>query len=128
MNYKNGFFLIHWTFAWIICMFTLIEPIYEVLMTGYNDVLVAVIVFVMAVIIALIPAIFLTCCQKISNNYISVFHYMSCTQDLWYIRAILRLHVIRGSIYHSNIRMCVAFVVYFLYIVNIFSYLFIKIN
>jgi hypothetical protein len=112
-NYKDGFFILYWTLSWLVCRFTLIQPIYNTLVATGNSleiqIMVQLVSIVLAMIVALIPAILLTCYQLV-NNYVSVFHYMSCTSDLWYIRLILRIHVIRSSIYYSNIRLCIAFV------------------
>ena len=117
-NFEDGFFLVYWTLTWLVCRFTLIQPIYShlILILGNETLFIKALVrfgaILLALIIALIPATFLTSYQKL-NDYISVFHYIGYTQDPWYIRFALRLHVFWSNVFFSNMRMRVMFLFIF---------------
>ncbi len=115
--YNQGFFLLHWTLVWLVCRLTIIKPIYETLMVDSESlvlqVLIQVLSIVLAMVTALIPVTLLTCSERI-NNWISVLHFLYCTDYQFYIRFILRLHVIRCRIYRTQAMRLMVFIPLFM--------------
>jgi hypothetical protein len=114
--YNQGYFLFYWTVCWLVCRFTIIAPI-NILLVSENDfiltlVMIRLISIVIALIIALIPTVLLTRNQHI-NDIITGLHYSYCTQEPWFLNMILRIHVIKCAIYHSKIRLFIAFLTVF---------------
>jgi len=115
--YNQGFFLLHWTLVWLVCRLTVIKPIYETLMVDSESlvlqIFIQVLSIVLAMVIALIPVTLLTCWPWI-NDWISVLHFLRCSDNRLYIQFILRLHVIRCRIYRSKVMMLVTFIILFM--------------
>jgi hypothetical protein len=115
--YNQGFFLLHWTLVWLICRLTVIKPIYETLMVDSESlvlqIFIQVLSIVLAMVIALIPVTLLTCSEWV-NNWISVLHFLYCSDYQFYIRFILRLHVIRCRIYRTQAMKLMIFIPLFM--------------
>jgi hypothetical protein len=115
--YNQGFFLLHWTLVWLICRLTVIKPIYETLMVDSKSlvlqIFIQVLSIVLAMVIALIPVTLMTCSEWV-NNWISVLHFSYCSDYQFYIRFILRLHVIRCRIYRTQAMKLMVFIPLFM--------------
>ena len=124
---KNGFFIFYYAVSFVVLFVIIIEPMsFNVSLEGMGDIkllvfkmIVELSSIVLAMIIALILAIVLTNEEHI-NNHMSYYHFLLTTDNLSYVRFILKLHVIRCKLYESDIQ---KYQVYFLLISLFANYL-----
>ena len=124
---KNGFFIFYYAVSFVVLFVIIIEPMsFNVSLEGMGDIkllvfkmIVELSSIVLAMIIALILAIVLTNEEHI-NNHVSYYHFLLTTDNLTYVRFILKLHVIRCKLYESDIQ---KYQVYFLLISLFANYL-----
>ena len=124
---KNGFFIFYYAVSFLVLFVIIIEPMsFNVSLEGMGDIkllvfkmIVELSSIVLAMIIALILAIVLTNEEHI-NNHVSYYHFLLTTDNLSYVKFILKLHVIRCKLYESDIQ---KYQVYFLLISLFANYL-----
>ena len=124
---KNGFFIFYYAVSFLVLFVIIIEPMsFNVSLEGMGDIkllvfkmIVELSSIVLAMIIALILAIVLTNEEHI-NNHVSYYHFLLTTDNLSYVRFILKLHVIRCKLYESDIQ---KYQVYFLLLSLFVNYL-----
>jgi len=124
---KNGFFIFYYAVSFLLLFVIIIEPMsFNVSLEGMGDIkllvfkmIVELSSIVLAMIIALILAIVLTNEEHI-NNHMSYYHFLLTTDNLSYVRFILKLHVIRCKLYESDIQ---KYPVYFLLLSLFANYL-----
>jgi len=124
---KNGFFIFYYAVSFVVLFVIIIEPMsFNVSLEGMGDIkllvfkmIVELSSIVLAMIIALILAIVLTNEEHI-NNHVSYYHFLLTTDNLSYVKFILKLHVIRCKLYESDIQ---KYQVYFLLISLFANYL-----
>lgn len=108
---NNGFFIFYYAVSFLVLFVIIIEPMsFNVSLEGMGDIkllvfkmIVELSSIVLAMIIALILAIVLTNEEHI-NNHVSYYHFLLTTDNLTYVRFILKLHVIRCKLYESDIQ------------------------
>lgn len=124
---KNGFFIFYYTVSFLVLFVLIIEPMsFNVSLEGMGDIkllvskmIVELSSIVYAMIIALLLAIVLIDEEHI-NNHMSYYHFLLITENLIYLRFILKLHVIRCKLYESDIQ---KYQVYFLLLSLFVNYL-----
>ena len=124
---NNGFFIFYYAVSFLVLFVIIIEPMsFNVSLEGMGDIkllvfkmIVELSSIVLAMIIALILAIVLTNEEHI-NNHVSYYHFLLTTDNLSYVKFILKLHVIRCKLYESDIQ---KYQVYFLLISLFANYL-----
>ncbi len=124
---KNGFFIFYYALSFLVLFVIIIEPMsFNVSLEGMGDIkllvfkmIVELSSIVLAMIIALILAIVLTNDEHL-NNRMSYYHFLLTTDNLIYVRFILKLHVIRCKLYESDIQ---KYQVYFLLLSLFVNYL-----
>ena len=124
---KNGFFIFYYAVSFVVLFVIIIEPMsFNVSLEGMGDIkllvfkmIVELSSIVLAMIIALILAIVLTNEEHI-NNHMSYYHFLLTTDNLSYVKFILKLHVIRCKLYESDIQ---KYPVYFLLLSLFANYL-----
>jgi hypothetical protein len=124
---KNGFFIFYYTVSFLVLFVLIIEPMsFNVSLEGMGDIkllvskmIVELSSIVYAMIIALLLAVVLTDDEHI-NNRMSYYHFLLITENLIYVRFILKLHVIRCKLYESDIQ---KYQVYFLLVSLFVNYL-----
>ena len=124
---KNGFFIFYYAVSFFVLFVIIIEPMsFNVSLEGMGDIkllvskmIVELSSIVLAMIIALLLAVVLRDDEHI-NNHMSYYHFLVITENLFYVRFILKLHVIRCKLYESDIQ---KYQVYFFLLALFVNYL-----
>jgi hypothetical protein len=109
LYYDRGFFTLYWTIVWLVCRFTIIQPIYLNLGEIIESVILAQLFAIsLSMLIALIPSLMLTAVDDL-NELISALHFKLCSTYRIYLKIILRLFVLHSYTTNNEIRAFIRF-------------------
>ena len=109
LYYDRGFFTLYWTIVWLVCRFTIIQPIYLNLSEIIESVILAQLFAIsLSMLIALIPSLMLTAVEDL-NELISALHFKLCSTYRTYLKIILRLFVFHSYTTNNEIRAFIRF-------------------